>query len=46
MAEADGPMLFSLQIADGAITLLGESRGLPDLSLGATVPVLAGGVAE
>ncbi len=41
--DAGAPLPFQIMIDGGAVTLLGASRGLPDLELGTFAPILAGG---
>jgi hypothetical protein len=48
MGDAADPetLPFSLRINDGAVTLRGEPRGIPDLELGIIAPLLAGAVIQ
>jgi hypothetical protein len=41
-AEAGAPLPLEVMIDGGAITLLGATRGLPDLELGVVAPILVG----
>jgi hypothetical protein len=41
--DANAGLPFEVMIDGRLVTLLGESRGLPDLELGAFAPILAGG---
>jgi hypothetical protein len=40
--DVEAPLPFEVLIDGGAVTLIGESRGLPDLELGVFLPILAG----